>query len=182
MKPINLNIIELKRRLLCHEVRCWSKFTEQGGNNHGQIVEAFQKAVDGRAGGEAWCLAFCMFCIQKVDAATDEIFQAAMPYRNILEKTEHCLTCWHKSPVIAKFDEPDFGRIVIWQHGESTRGHAGVVLKVEGDRKNMWVMEGNTKDPDGKVLVDGVFLKKRSTKKNGNMRVVGYLQPWVAEG
>lgn len=40
---------------LLEEARRWVGVREKGGNNRGPEVEKFQKAVDGRASGEAWC-------------------------------------------------------------------------------------------------------------------------------
>ena len=48
----------LKMRLLVWSARLWVGMTEVGGNNRGQVVERFQRAVDGKASGEPWCAAF----------------------------------------------------------------------------------------------------------------------------
>jgi len=49
-------MLEIDRhKLLVHEAKRWVRFTESGGDNRGQVVEMFQRAVDGKAQGEAWC-------------------------------------------------------------------------------------------------------------------------------
>jgi hypothetical protein len=52
---MNLTSIQIKERLLAFEAARWKGITEVGGPNKGQIVEMFQKAVDGKAQGEPWC-------------------------------------------------------------------------------------------------------------------------------
>ena len=55
-------------RLLIFEARRWVGMTEIGGNNRGQVVEMFQRAVDGKASGEPWCAAFVFFCVGMVES------------------------------------------------------------------------------------------------------------------
>ena len=50
--------VAIKERLLIHEAKRWVGVTEVGGNNRGQVVEIFQKAVGGVANGQPWCMDF----------------------------------------------------------------------------------------------------------------------------
>jgi len=179
MKAMSFDVQTLKSRLLIYEAKRWIGFTEVGGDNHGQIVEAFQKVVDGRASGEAWCMAALQFWLKHVDEMMNEVVGRTLAPHE-LEITEHCLTCWHKSPVVNRHDQPAPGRVVIWQHGNTTSGHCGVVAKVDFKNGFIWTIEGNTGSSDSSVQRegDGVYLKRRSIKGVGRMNVVGYLQPW----
>lgn len=180
MNMVPLDIKTMKLRLLVHEAKSWIAFTERGGDNKGQVVEAFQMVVDGTAEGEPWCMAFVQYCMKQVDSAMEEMFRRKLPTSG-LEKSEHCLTTWHKSPIPNKFRSPLAGRVVIWRHGISTSGHTGIVVQVEKNTGYIWTVEGNTGDSNSSVQRegDGIYLKRRSTKGTGNMKIVGYLQPWV---
>lgn len=163
------------------EAKRWLSFTEQGGDNKGQVVEMFQKAVDGKAHGEAWCMSFVQYCVKMVDATAKEI----VPQRTIpispMEKSEHVMTTWFKSPQALRGRVPRPGRIAMWRHGSSSFGHCGIVVDVSKDGQWFYTIEGNT-GPSNKEVVregDGVYFKRRSIKGSGKMNVVGFLQPWV---
>ncbi len=174
------NIFEFKRRLLAHEAKNWTKFTESGGNNKGQIVEHFQRFVDGRAAGEAWCMSFAQFCMGQVDKLVDEITMSSMA-RSVVYKTEHCLTAWNRSPQWCRVDKPMVGTLMIWQKGQTSSGHVGIVIALDRDNPDayVWTVEGNTGPSEGvKRDGDGVYLKKRPLATVGNMGIKGWLIPW----
>jgi len=52
---------------LVEEALKWVGTMEKGGDNKGPEVEEFQKAVDGKAQKEPWCMAYVQFCIKKVE-------------------------------------------------------------------------------------------------------------------
>ena len=146
---------------------------EVGGNNKGPMVELLQKTIGG-AGGEAWCMAYCESCLAYVEKKL-----------NILSRvfaSEHCLTVWSKTPQecrVKYFPLP--GAIVIWRHGQTMNGHTGIFLEAEDGQ--MLVVEGNTNQglrADGDIERNGggVYLTKRSMKKNGDMVVQGFLKPF----
>lgn len=144
--------------------------TEQGGANRGPIVERFQKAVDGKAVGESWCMAFVQYCIKQtidVHGGLSRIFEA-----------EHCLTVWNQTPVFMRLKDPKVGCVVIWQHGDSSAGHTGIVCEIFAD-KEFNTVEGNTSAGQGIVSEgDGVYLRRRSTDTVGNMKLVGFIDPF----
>ena len=179
-EAIAFDINTMKNRMLLYEAKRWVSFTESGGNNRGQVVEAFQKAVDGKAQGEPWCMSFVQYCLKHVDSAMEEVLNKKTGH-HVVEKSEHCLTCWFKSPREAQHKILKPGRIVIWRHGSTTNGHTGIVVQIEDDGQHVWTVEGNTGDSDSTVQRqgDGVYLKRRSIKGQGKMKVVGYLQPWL---
>lgn len=169
---------ELKKRMLVFEAQRWVGLKEVGGNNRGQVVEMFQKAVDGKASGEAWCLAFVQFCIQMVDKEYDFVRQMKASKAAVFG-TEHCLTLWNKSGEGQKKKSPEVGTIVLWRHGDTTNGHAGIVTELlqNGEFKTV---EGNTGDGKGVVREgDGVFERVRSVNGAGSMKVLGFIHPWT---
>jgi hypothetical protein len=171
---------DLKKKLLVFEAQKWIGVREIGGSNKGQIVEMFQKAVDGVAAGEPWCAAFTGFIVKTVDAT-----MAALDLDQVktgLTLSEHVMTLWNKAPAEAKSKTPEAGSLVLWQlykDGKPTgSGHIGIVTKVV-DAQKIETVEGNTNDGTG-VERDGVgvFKRIRDIKGAGSMKVVGFLKPW----
>lgn len=150
---------------------------EATGNNDGPQVEAFQKAVDGKAQGEPWCMAFVQFCVQQVDR------ESAIEWdRDYLADTESCLIAWNKSPDEARSFAPGPGKIVIWAKDDgSGKGHTGIVTSVNDDG-TLNTVEGNTSSGTGDPRDgDGVYARRRDPVKMGSLVVLGYLDPWPWE-
>jgi hypothetical protein len=168
-----------RMRILIHEAERWAGIKEIGGDNRGQIVEMFQKAVDGKASGEPWCLGFVQFCVKQADRVADVIADQCTP-RNNLFQTEHCLTLWWNTPLEQRI-EAQPGAIVIWKFGSTNGGHAGIVTAVNGDG-SIQTIEGNTGDGKGIVREgDGVYTRKRSAQGTEEMRVMGFISAWPME-
>lgn len=147
--------------------------TEKGGDNKGPEVERFQKAVDGKASQESWCMCFVQFCLEEVEnkfKSNHGIFPS-----------EHCLTVWNGTHPSKKKSSPEVGDIVIWQYIKNgrptTSGHTGIVVNVTQGK--MVTIEGNT-GPGLEVVRegDGVYKKVRSLKGSSTMKVVGFLRPF----
>lgn len=157
-----------KAQALITEAKKWIGTREEGGDNHGPSVEAFQKAIDQVAAGEPWCMAFVQFCL-KASGGTD------------LFPSEHCLTVWNRSPVELRRELPEPGCIVIWKMRGTSSGHTGIVERVNGGL--MKTIEGNTGPGQGVERDgDGVYSKSRSssqTSPRGRMELVGFLWPWL---
>jgi len=143
----------------------------ESGANAGDIIEGFQKTVDGVAQGEPWCAAFVCTVLQKVAE------QSGLDH---IQFSEHCLTLWNRNKLYQR-KEASPGRIIIWKRtDDSGRGHAGIV-ETSPDRKgNFLTVEGNVNpsglDSDG----DGVYRVKRNLKGFPRFSIVGFLDPWVA--
>lgn len=148
---------------------------ELGGNNKGPMIEEFQKAVDGKAQGESWCMGFIQYCIKKVE---EELNTKALIHRS-----ELCTAVYEKS--IIKSTKPNPGSIIIWQkydeHNKPTiYGHCGIVLSII-DQNWIDVIEGNTNDGTGLVRDgDKVTIRTRARSGgSGNMKIMGYVLPWI---
>jgi hypothetical protein len=156
---------------LVTEARKWVGVKEATGHNDGVEVEKFQKAVDGKAQGESWCMAFVQFCLQQVEAAEQ--------VRTNVFSSEHCLTVWNKTPVEHRSETPAAGYIVIWQHGDTTQGHTGIVTGVV-NANTFSTIEGNTGSGAGVIRDgDGVYNRSRELTGAGTMKVVGFLNPFL---
>ncbi len=150
---------------------------EAGGANRGPMVEAFQKAVDGKAQGEPWCMAFVQYLIDK----SEEVHGG----RCKVPRTEHCLTFFRGarpenriSMGFRTLAQP--GDIAIWQHGETTNGHCGVVSEIRTRPSGEWYflsVEGNTGPGVGVVREgDGVYLRERPFADVGAMKLLGFVR------
>lgn len=163
--------------LLIAEARKWVGVRETGWNK-GKEVEMFQKFVDGKAQGEAYCMAFVQYCVGQVERETLR--------KSWLFKSEHCLTTWTKTPLKARLKEPEPGSIVIWQYytvkGVATgSGHTGIVTQIKNDISFLTI-EGNT--GSGAEIIregDGVWERERRIAKLGRFRLMGFLRPWLVD-
>ncbi|MEK6650384.1 MAG: CHAP domain-containing protein [Bacteroidota bacterium] len=79
---------------------------------------------------------------------------------------------------------PAPGAVAFWQKGISSRGHAGIVVRVHGDRKNMSCIEANTsadseasdeRQRDG----EGIYRKVRKLdfEQKPSLWLRGFLHP-----
>lgn len=169
------------RGLLMEAAKCCVGQKEKTGKNDGEFVEEVQKTVDGRSNGEAWCMAF----VQTMIAYVEFKIGIASP----LLATEHCLTLWGdtkgKHPEqLVKFS-PLAGAIAIWQHGETSNGHTGLVLSC--DEKEFNAVEGNASGYLVPVTSDqskvnregnGVFYTHRNRIGADDMKLLGFIKPF----
>lgn len=164
MEKANFNLIE--------ESKKWIGVTEVG-NNAGPEVEMFQKAVDGKASHESWCMGFLQYCVKQVEQTTNVV--------SCLFKSEHCLTVWNKTPAYARRTVPEAGLICIWRHGDTMNGHTGVVIGLDEDNPRIFLtVEGNTGNGPGVVREgDGVYMRSRLKNPNGSMKIVGFIDPFA---
>lgn len=175
---------KLKASLLAFEAKRWVGILETGKNS-GQLIEVFQRAVDGRASNEPWCMAFVQYCIKMTDQSFQELFPEESRGATKLFKSEHCLTVWNQSSPM-QTSLPLKGSVCIWQKYDGTKptssGHAGIVVHLP---KNglIDVVEGNTSNLAGGDLAregDGVYLKQYTVgnMNRGTLRFKGFLQAW----
>jgi hypothetical protein len=173
-------------KALIDRARTFIGVTEQGGDNRGKDVEMFQRAVDGKASREAWCMCFVQHCVKETKAQLEKTGL----YKKVfitLYPSEHCMTVWNKTNPKYRRTEPKKGYVVIWQYyknGKATaQGHTGIVDSVSNDGKSsMLTIEGNT-GPGGAIVRegDGVYAKTRSISGSSSMKIVGFLVPLEVE-
>ena len=142
--------------------------------NGGPLVERFQKAVDGSAVGEPWCVGFVQYCANAVDDLSTLLNGGGFSHG--LFKTEWTIDLYAKSE--HKFKDAAVGRIAVWRHTINTnRGHCGIVTDVIGD--DVHTVEGNTSSSAGNQRDgDGVWQKTRHAGNIEGFELLGYLSPW----
>jgi CHAP domain len=181
MEQISIDESVVKSKLLCEIAKLFVGVNEVG-HNKGYFVERFQKAVDGKAQGEPWCLAFSFFCVKEVDRIYNVILPVIGSKHDLFE-SEHCQTTFNKSK--AKWlSKPQEGAFMFWAHWPngklSSSGHVGIVTKVLSP-DTVQTVEGNTGPGAGEVVRegDGVYLKTRNIHHHyGTMRPLGFLKVW----
>lgn len=142
--------------------------------NGGQLVEMFQKAVDGTSSGEPWCVGFVQFCVKAVDDLSVLLNGGG-------RKAEICQTEWthdlfHKSP--HKPTDPRIGDIVVWQSdSNANRGHCGIIVELSS--AGLVTVEGNTAAGTGDQREgDGVWKKRRYAGNIPGFTRLGYVGVW----
>lgn len=137
------------------------------GENKGEIIEMLQKTVDGKAQGEPYCLAFVMTVLAFVEKKLNMV--------SMLKSTEGCLDLWNTtSPHLKTTRFPLPGYIAIWQHGNTSKGHAGLVLRVTD--YYFKTIEANSWSPDGKS--QGIHTHERLFDGDGSMKLLGFICPF----
>jgi hypothetical protein len=150
--------------------------------NDGEFVRLFQSAV-GKAEREPWCISFIQHNVKKVDALVEALLDGGWhvpllpfdaPSKTGLFETEHALTLWNTS--VERRYAPEPGLIALWRHGDSQRGHGGIVEAVNDDG-TFTTIEGNTNEA-GSREGDGVYRKTRALGGTGEMKLLGFVDPW----
>lgn len=142
---------------------------QEQGKNKGFEVEMFQKAVDGKASGEPWCMGFVQYCIKAVEN-TSKVDSKVV-------RSESCLDVWNRSPKELRVAVPETGCLIIWRHGQTEKGHVGIIESIKPGNKQLITIEGNT--GGGSAVQregDGVYRKNRDADGAGTMKVVGFLR------
>ena len=161
--------------LMTCEARRWLGVIEEGQNS-GQLINLMQAAA-GISDGDSWCMAYIQYCLQAVQRQVKALGDGV----NLsIPVSGHCLTTWNKTPKLYRHDEPKVGAIVIWQHGTTSNGHCGWVTDVDG-KGFFRCLEGNTRKTGTDVERNGgeVCYKKRHISGAGDMKVVGFIDPFV---
>lgn len=174
----------LKTALLSFEAKRWIGVLEEGENS-GQLIQIFQRSVDGQANKESWCMAFAQYCIKMADRAFAVLFPDEPAGESVIFRSEHCLTTWNRSPEL-QTSTPVKGSLCIWQKfngsAATSSGHVGVVTDVHGDG-TISVVEGNTSSSNKAIERegDGVYLKRYTVGKmdRGALMLKGFLRVWM---
>ncbi len=155
---------------------------EVGGNNKGEFVRMFQKAVDGTASGEAWCSAMASYCIKTWgNVMKSAIDIPGFKYSSALVLSESVCNFWFNNPASFRIEKPEVGSLILWRrwaNGKPTwQGHIGIIVEVV-DSVTVRSIEGNTSsDSANERDGDGVFIKNRHIKRNyGSLRPLGFLK------
>lgn len=175
---MNLDEVIDKRAFLIEEARRWIGI-EESGNNSGQLIEMWQKSVDGKSCNESWCMSFVQAQINWVDRVFYNVWGSSN-FSSVV-KSESCVHVWNNSPQHLRWSVPIAGSVAIWQNQRvPTQGHTGIVSSLVPSYKKFLTIEGNTSPGDGIVREgQGVYEKTRSMDTVGDLRLLGFLVPWV---
>lgn len=141
---------------------------EEEDGNRGLMIDHWNR-LSGVPLGSPWCASFMMFC---VEGAANQMSMAHKLYRSahVLSIYNNSKACWARDPQV--------GFLVVWQMGESLKGHIGIITEVLESRL-VKVCEGNTAkeksiNREGRVVAEQV----RNLAAVGKMKFKGFLDPW----
>lgn len=142
--------------------------------NGGPMVERFQKAVDGKAAGEPWCVSFVMFCVMRVDELFARLGVTSQSHK--LPPTEWSVGLYRMTPEYLRRTIPRVGDIAVWQKIGSENGHAGIVV----NPAEIITVEANTSPGllGDQREGDGVWMKRRPKGELPGFNLLGYLGAW----
>jgi hypothetical protein len=139
----------------------------ESAKNAGPIVEQFQRAVDGVAQGEPWCMGLLQYLAKETARVHGGVIG--------VKQSESVLQTWNGTDKARRREQPAPGYWALWQMGDTWFGHAGIVKSVVGD--TFQTIEGNTSggsgmDRDG----DGVWLRSRRLVSTPEFKLLGFLK------
>lgn len=176
------DVNEILNNGLASYAKTFEGVREVGGNNKGEFVRMFQKAVDGTASGEAWCSAMASYCIKTWgNVMKSAIDIPGFKYSSALVLSESVCNFWFNNPASFRIEKPEVGSLILWRRWvdgkASWQGHIGIVVNLVSDDV-VQTIEGNTSsDNSNERDGDGVFLKNRHIKRNyGSLRPLGFLK------
>jgi hypothetical protein len=150
---------------------------KESGPNRGELVEEFQKAVDGVAQGEPWCAAFVCWLIKRVEDIYSIKSQFAF--------SEAVWEIWKRNKAKKVILVPKPGCFVCFARPGG--GHIEVVEKVERSvpMKGAFVLHtigGNTSSGEAGSQADGDGVYRRTRViidgKLGSFSLLGFIDPW----
>lgn len=167
------------RGLMVEAAKACVGIREATGKNDGPMVELIQETVGGHS-REFWCMSFVQTIIAYAEVKTG--------IKSKVPAGEYCTTIFKQvkkdnPELLVKFN-PLAGAIIIWQHGDTSAGHTGIVLDCDEDI--FFAVEGNASGflkleqaQSGSVNRNGngVFYAKRNRKGDGDMKVIGFIKP-----
>ena len=134
------------------------------GHNSGKDVEPYQKAVDGKAQKEPYCLGFIQWGANKVCAIYN--------VKNPLYPTEHCYTLWQHTPDKYKEKSAAPGRLGVMKSRTSSDGH--IFYDVAAGLIKWPTIEANT-NTAGSREGDGVYASTRYATGTVTKKILGHI-------
>lgn len=132
--------------------------------NRSVEIDKFNKAVNNPLGAP-YCAAFVGYCLKVNKALQPKISGLAINYYNKGYKP------YSAGSVLRGKSKIESGDIVIWQRGETIKGHTGFVLEYKNGI--ITTIEANT-DGAGTREGDGVYIKKRKIEPYNFFRIIGF--------
>lgn len=151
---------------ICNSAKSQIGVREQGYNDGPQIRE-YQKAVDGKAQKESYCMGFVQWNAKRI--------AAKYGLKNPMFPSELCTAVWDHTPAKYRLKPGQAirGSVFIQKvRGNSIKGHTGINT---GSGSVQWpTIEGNT-DASGSREGDGVYATTRMVTGTATKEVLGHI-------
>ena len=133
------------------------------GSNKGKEVNKFLQSVN-LSPGNQWCVAFCQWAYRSAAKQISVNFN--------LVKSGHSLTvlAYAKQQGFFILNNLKRGDLVIFQRGETNKGHCGMLLSSVDNK--LYTIEGNVTADD---KTQGVFKKIRRLDNFGWLHIIGFI-------
>lgn len=92
--------------------------------------------------GGSWCGFFVMLVMKEVYLDSPAIYSYLKKY--LSASTHQMWLNFRASKEIITGQVPKLGAVAIWQDGDTTIGHTGIVVSIDQDGKNFSTIEGNS--------------------------------------
>jgi hypothetical protein len=133
--------------------------------NDSPEIREFQRAVDGRASKEPWCMCFMQWgaiCVAK-DLGLS---------RSPVHPSEHCVTVWNNTPEKYRLKSPKRGAWFVMKNRLGQSGHTGMCE--DAGTLSFKTIEGNTNE-EGSREGNAIVAKSRLVTGTASMQVLGYI-------
>ncbi|WP_017258401.1 CHAP domain-containing protein [Pedobacter arcticus] len=156
-------------------------YTEKKGNK-GFTNASFEKELKsvGWYVGAPWCAFFVRLILVKAYRNNPELLAKVKTLMS--GSTQLSYNAFVNDGTFTVDDTPAVGAIVIWQHGDSTSGHTGIVQSFDLATNTMSVIEGNT-NASGSREGDRVAVKLRTVNRSvrdAGLNLKGFIHPLEA--
>lgn len=124
--------------------------TEEIPSNLGFKNPSFQAKMNavGFYRGASWCAFFVRAVLKDAYIDAPDILKYLLKYAS--PSTHEMWANFRASKEIITGQAPALGSVVVWQEGDGTNGHTGIVSWVSDDNKQFKSIEGNTNGAGGR--------------------------------
>lgn len=157
----------------------WYNGRTEKPNNGGFHDAAFEKELRsvGWLKGYAWCAFFTKLIFTKAYKANVKLATVVKSKFN-----GGALATFNNAKADGSFkisDKPQVGAIAVWQHGNGSNGHVGIVKSFDVSANTMYCIEGNT-NAHGSREGDCVAIKARTISRprtSSGLNLKGFILP-----
>jgi hypothetical protein len=164
-------ILKQEKSEVIREIAIYLAVSKEGviedppNSNSGKDINEFLNSVGLKPGNE-WCVSFCQWAYRNAAGFLGVNFN--------MIKTGHSLSAFSFAKKFGSGIDENIkrGDWIIFQRGETWKGHCGIVLSFDG--KVLYTIEGNV-TPNESANNQGVFRKVRNINKFGWLKIVGFI-------
>lgn len=164
----------------------WEGIEELPGNG-GWKNKEFQDLMEevGWQKGWPWCAAFCKMIYYNVFKQVSQSISDWIMNDFTASATETYEICEQSPRWTTIIKQPVEGSVVCWQHGNSWKGHEGIVIEPGAGEIDSYFksLEGNTDDSGSRLGIKVALRTRRNnftyTEKEKGLHVIGFITPPV---